>query len=468
MKVTSSYKIKIINQNKIFDDTIKKYREIVGWYIGILDKEWVNSGFDTIENDNKGYKKVALLSSLTHKTLQNPNPIYDFKAEFFGGKANQRVPSNYIEASMLAAIGSYSSYYSNLKNWEKEDEETRGEKPKLQLDRNLYPSLYPSMKNNYIRIDENTVMIKIYNKETNEWNFKEFKLKGQTVRNVYKKMEGYKELSPMLMKEGKRYFLSYPFEISVKQEKVKVNDRIIASVYLGIDQFAVVSIMDSNGKILARKFLDYKDLKLPFYQSINRVRKAQMNGSRKMPHKWRHVNDYNREIARRVAKDIVDFAKEYNFNVVVFEHIEKAGKKYSKNKQALSLWRGVEIQKLVEHKCHALGKQMSTIGGYNSMYLAFDGSGKGNRTNGDGIKNKQGKFLEFTTGKKYNIYLNASYNIGARYFLREKAREDKKKLEKKINKKLETNSDIDKQAEVIFGKTSDRTLNTLLQYNNFI
>ena len=50
---------------------------------------------------------------------------------------------------------------------------------------------------------------------------------------------------------------------------------------------------------------------------------------------------------------------------------------------------------------------------WNTSALAFDGSGK--------VKRDEDNYsmCTFTTGKRYHCDLSASYNIGARYFIRE-------------------------------------------------
>ncbi len=54
----------------------------------------------------------------------------------------------------------------------------------------------------------------------------------------------------------------------------------------------------------------------------------------------------------------------------------------------------------------------STVSPKNTSALAFDGSGKVKR-------NSKKDICIFTSGKVYHSDLNASYNIGARYFVRE-------------------------------------------------
>ena len=58
------------------------------------------------------------------------------------------------------------------------------------------------------------------------------------------------------------------------------------------------------------------------------------------------------------------------------------------------------------------GIRVFLINPKNTSALAFDGSGKVSRDNNNF------SLCTFTSGKRYHCDLNASYNIGARYFLR--------------------------------------------------
>jgi hypothetical protein len=61
-----------------------------------------------------------------------------------------------------------------------------------------------------------------------------------------------------------------------------------------------------------------------------------------------------------------------------------------------------------------MGIRVSHVNAWNTSSLAYDGTGKVER----GV-NHNYSICRFTTGKVYNCDLNASYNIGARYFIRE-------------------------------------------------
>ena len=72
-----------------------------------------------------------------------------------------------------------------------------------------------------------------------------------------------------------------------------------------------------------------------------------------------------------------------------------------------------DIQTRGEHPAHRRGMRISRICAWNTSRLAYDGSGTvvcdpGNHS-----------LCTFQNGKRYNSDLSASYNFGARYFIRE-------------------------------------------------
>ena len=113
----------------------------------------------------------------------------------------------------------------------------------------------------------------------------------------------------------------------------------------------------------------------------------------------------------------MDVAILYNADVVVFEHLDKDGKVRGSKKQKLKMWRSQEVQSIVANKAHRLGIRISHICAWGTSKYAYDGSGTV-------LRGKDGSFntyelCRFRNGKVYNCDLSASYNIGARYFIRE-------------------------------------------------
>ena len=76
------------------------------------------------------------------------------------------------------------------------------------------------------------------------------------------------------------------------------------------------------------------------------------------------------------------------------------------------------MQSIVTDKAHRLGIRISRVNAWNTSRLAFDGSGRVLRGQQSEKTNGSYSVCEFQTGKVYNCDLNATYNIGARYFIR--------------------------------------------------
>ena len=73
---------------------------------------------------------------------------------------------------------------------------------------------------------------------------------------------------------------------------------------------------------------------------------------------------------------------------------------------------------MVELKAHLNCIHVSHVCAWNTSRLAFDGSGKVKRGIEMDGQRPNYSLCQFTSGKIYNCDLSASYNIGARYFVR--------------------------------------------------
>ena len=106
-------------------------------------------------------------------------------------------------------------------------------------------------------------------------------------------------------------------------------------------------------------------------------------------------------------------------DTIVFEHLDLSGRKRGSKRQRLHLWKARRVQAVVSDKAHALSMRISRINAWGTSRLAFDGSGRILRGRESSKTNGNYSLCEFQTGKVYNCDLNASYNIGSRYFVRE-------------------------------------------------
>ena len=168
---------------------------------------------------------------------------------------------------------------------------------------------------------------------------------------------------------------------------------------------ATISVMRADGTILDRKFCKLSKEQDSLLHALNRIKKAQQNRCLSTPRLWAKVKGINKDISVKTAQYIVDTAILYDADVIVFEHLNVRGKKKGSKKQRLHHWRSQEVQRIVTDKAHRLGIRISRINPYGTSRYAYDGSGQVLR----------GKNANLS----YNCDLSASYNIGARYFIRE-------------------------------------------------
>ena len=164
-------------------------------------------------------------------------------------------------------------------------------------------------------------------------------------------------------------------------------------------------------------------------------------------------------------------------NYFVFEYLDTKHKKSGTRKQRLQLWNHQYIQNLVTHKAHLLGIRISRICAKNTSRLAFDGSRLVLRGKDAGFNTYE--LCKFQSGKVYNCDLSASYNIGARYFIREIEKlytPEKSELNSEVIKTDNSESADEKisllsemQAKVSeFQKRTQNTLKTLTAVHEYL
>ena len=430
MKIISSYAVKIKHYNQIFNDTVRIYQQAVMFFIQVLDSEWEN-----LVSLSRNQKNGAL-EKLTHKTILNPSPKYDFDSAFY------KFPSYLRRAAIQSAVGSYSSYQSALSNWEKSDQSTK--KPKLSTNRNIMPVFYK--KNTYNRLNDYSAEIKIYHQK--DWVWLPVTFRKSDVDYIKHHCTDMKEGSPVLKIKGKSASLRFSYEESVTLSEEPIKSRIVLSVDLGINNAAACTAMLSDGTVIGRKILSYPIEKDRLNHQINHIKKQQQHGNYKARKAWIFANHTNRHVSEMTANAIIECALEYHADVIVFEYLKMEGKKQGSKRQRLHLWKKQAVQAMVTHKAHREGIRISRVNPKYTSALAFDGSGFVQRH-----KNNY-SLCRFQTGKEYHTDLNAAYNIGARYYVRE------------IIKSLPERDRLEIQAKVPeLSKRSTCTLSSLINLN---
>ena len=301
--------------------------------------------------------------------------------------------------------------------------------------------------------DTYKAQIKVYVRNT--WDWITVQLRKSDVDYINRRCKNRKQCAPTLQKRGKEWYLDFPFEESVKLCKTNIKDQTVVAVDLGINTAATISVMRSDGTILGRHFCKLPKETDHLAHSINRIKKMQQHGNYKTPRLWAKAKGINHDIATKTAGFIMDVAVLYNADTIVFEHLDRKGKLKGSKKQRLHMWRCKEVQAIVTNKAHRLGMHVSHICAWGTSKLAYDGSGFVARGREGGFNTYE--LCKFTNGKVYNCDLSASYNIGARYFIRELLKSVPEKARLRIEAKVPQCS-----------KRSTCTLSTLVNLNTVL
>lgn len=397
MENTASYSMEIKDEYRCFYGTYDIYQDAVSFLIKV-----VNAEYDEIKDVKDSKKRQSIIEKLVHGTSKREAKYKAFDKKFF------KFPSYLRRSAINAAIGAVSSYRSNLAFWEASDKSHK--RPRLKVNRNEIPAFYKG--NMFQLVDDEYYQCKIKIFINNDWKWK--LLRFRKTELAYLEKKGFKlsqAKSAVLNKKGKRFSLRFAFLHSVQLAGTK--ERIL-SCDIGINNAAVVSVMEEDGTVLERRFISFPVEEDRFNKVLIQRKRAHSDSCCKTHRLDRFADNYNRELSIKTSSAIVAMAVEYECDVIVMENLSgNKGKVHGSKAMRLALWRKRDIVKRVEALAHSKGIRFSTVCAINTSRLAYDGTG-------EVVRDKDNHSLcTFTTGKKYHCDLSASYNIGARYFARE-------------------------------------------------
>lgn len=404
-----SYNVEVINNTnklrQIVANTLALYNSALNYVCDIVLKH-----YDEI-NELNNLEGRMYLEHLIHNTKNNIAK-YDFDSIYY------KLPCYLLRDIESKAIGHIFSYKSNLDNYKKEryNKISNGKKFKKRepsLSKcNLLPSFYKG--NMYKMISDNKIALKIY--EDNDWKYEEFKLKKNDLKYI-NKING-KRYNPEIKIIGKKIYIKFTFEIEdLKLQDKELNKRIICGVDLGVNNDATISIMNYEGTILGRHFINTNNKDL-MNHLLNKKRKIQRNSGNykylRNLHINNKINSINENIVNHTVNQIIKICLSYGVDVIVFENLRHKFKRAKRSFRArLHRWRKIAIYNKAYEMAHRNGIRVSTVNPNGTSKYAYDGSGLVERDNDNY------SICKFVSGKTYNCDLSASYNIAARYYIRE-------------------------------------------------
>lgn len=406
MKVMFSYAIKLNGDLKALENSIIIYRNALSFVITIVNTHW-----DEMKDFEFNNERMGHVERLIHSTKDN-QAIYSFDKEF------HKFPSYLRRAVINRAIGIVSSHRSNLENWEEEKIklEGTGEKipklPRLSTRHYDYPAYYKRDLFRNFNPETKSIELKVF--KNNDWVYETYSLKTSDCNYYKKNLANKKQNVPTIKKKGRRFYAEFSYEESIPL--IDQNDiKKICAIDLGIVTDATCSIMSEDGTIHARKFIHFSEEHDRLDTQIGRIKRNQRKGNKKNTKLWKRVSGISQDIADKTARAIFEFGYEHGIDVFVLEFLEFKGKHTVKRAH---FWRYKRIYAVLGMAAHRHGLRISRVSARNTSKLAFDGSGTVKR----GLKVSKDtpySIVQFTSGKLYNADLNASYNIGARYWIRQ-------------------------------------------------
>ena len=295
---------------RYFGLTLGIYRDVFEAVSLAVKAEW--SAISGVEH-SKLQKSYA--ENLIHATRSNLSPKYsEFDQRF------HKFPSYLRRAAIAEAIGNVSSHMTKLKQWEGSP---KGKAPTFNPCYKSFPVFYKGVMSEWVRNDK--VKLKLFTGSDWIWFTVSFeKLKPHR----FPFSEGWERQNPMLVYNGYKWHIHFPF-----QRKVKLKDkdftRPILSVDLGLNCTATTSVVYSDGTVVHREFINYASEKDRRYTLIGTiaVKSAQTyyihEGSSFCKFLWRKVSSITEEIADQCSARLVAIDGEFGCQSIVFEHLGK-------------------------------------------------------------------------------------------------------------------------------------------------
>ena len=409
MNLSYAVRMQFINKalRKALCATIKIYRDAIKHVLKILDEEYVNL------KDLNGKFQNAYLENLIHSTKDNSAKYQDFDEKFY------KLPSYLRREIINTALGIYKSWYSNYQNWLKSDKSSKP--PKMIYNHRVYPVFY---KDNMYKESNDSFHIKLYYQK--DWIYFKLNLRKSDLKYIAKYSDWQKS-NPVLEVNGKIFSLRYCFSKKIALKDTPLENQIVIGVDLNVkNTSAVCSALKMDGTVISRKFINCGKEKDHLNKALQ-IKCACQKRSRvetcyvdepvfydfnNYKSYYRRIKYANRDYAIQIARQIVDFAIKNDAYVIIFEHLDKKGKKRFL-KEKLHFWNCKMVQNVTASLAHKAGIRINTVCAWGTSKYAYDGSGEIIRH----TKNKS--ICTFANGKTYNVDLSASYNIASRYFIKQ-------------------------------------------------
>ncbi len=296
----------------LFNQVAAFYFEVIQAHPGILDLS--------------SKEALTALEKLTHTTKDNPHPVMPLSDVITAD-----LPATFRRAALHAALGSARSFYTHLEQWRKQKEKTQAKGKKF----TIRPPVPPRSWNKSVLLyagqwkerTPKSIMLKLWTGSS--WAWIKCHIHGQDIP------DGWDRESPTLVQDGHHWNLhtamqkKFASPAKVEQQITKRPEVRICAVDLNITKhLAVCTIQTVEGTVVATRFIGGgKQLHGLRKRQLGRVARNRSKtgiiakGEQDNVALWAKIRALDEDRAHQVSHRIIEFAKEHQASILVFEHL---------------------------------------------------------------------------------------------------------------------------------------------------
>jgi putative transposase len=275
--------------------------------------------------DCSNTEALTVLETLTHATQKNPTPVMPLE------ELVEDLPAMFRRAAIHAALGSARSFYSLLRKWKKRKAKAQAQGKKFTERPPVPPRSWNKSATLYAgqwkQRTRSSIVLKVWTGTC--WSWIKVRITGRELP------EDVELGSPSLIWHGNHWWLHTPLEKQfagpgkIENQVTTHAQTKMCAVDLNLQEhLAVCTIQTVEGTILATTFIGggrriagFRKKQLGRIARNRRKTGIIAEGEQDNVHLWRKFNNIDDSIAHLVSARIVQFAKQHEATILVFEHL---------------------------------------------------------------------------------------------------------------------------------------------------
>ncbi len=309
--------------------------------------------------DLSSKEALTALEKLTHSTNDNPRPVMPL-----ADVITADIPAMFRRAAIHAALGSARSFYTHLERWRKQKEKTQAKGKQF----TIRPPVPPRSWNRSVTLyagqwkerTTKSIMLKLWTGSS--WAWIKCSIQGGDLP------EEWDVASPTLVQDGQHWKLhtavqkQFSSPAKVEQQLNTNPETRMCSVDLNITKhLAVCTIQTVEGTVIATRFIaGGKQLHGLRKRQLGRVARNRSKtgliaeGEQDNAALWAKIGALDEDSAHQVSHRIIEFAKEHQASILVFEHLghfkPHKGKYSKRGNEKRSYWLRGKIYNYSKYK----------------------------------------------------------------------------------------------------------------------